>query len=59
MEHLDGIHYERFYRDLMDSATLIYEVIEGETDDGNLENYYQFEDAKDEASHDGATLSEH
>ena len=59
MEHLDGIHYERFYRDLMDSATLIYEVIEGETEDGDLETYYQFEDAKDEASHDGATLSEY
>ena len=32
MEHLDEIHYERFYRDLIDTAFLINEVVEGETE---------------------------
>lgn len=59
MEHLDGIHYERFYRDLIDSATLINEIIEGETEGGDFETYYNFDDAEDEASYDGATLSEY
>ena len=59
MEHLDGIHYERFYRDLINSATLINEIIEGETEGGDVETYYNFDDAEDEASYDGATLSEY
>ena len=59
MEHLDGIHYERFYRDLIDTAFLINEVVEGETESGNIETYYNFDDAEDEAYHDGATLSEY
>lgn len=59
MEHLDGIHYERFYRELKDNATLIHEIIEGETEAGDLETYYDFDDAEDEASYDGATLSEY
>ena len=59
MEHLDGIHYERFYRDLIDTAFLINEVVEGETESGDIETYYEFADAEDEAYHDGATLSEY
>ena len=59
MEHLEGIHYERFYRELINSATLINEIIEGETEGGDVETYYNFDDAEDEASYDGATLSEY
>jgi len=61
MEHLDGIHYERFYRDLIsdENASLIFECIEGETEDGDIEIYYDFEDAEDEAEHDEETLSEY
>lgn len=59
MEHLDGIHYERFYRELIDDAFLIQEVIEGETPSGDTETYYNFDDAEDEAYHDEATLSEY
>ncbi|MCH2042948.1 MAG: hypothetical protein MK212_02315 [Saprospiraceae bacterium] len=59
MEHLDGIHYERFYRGLINNATLIEERIEGETEDGDVEIYYGFDDAEDEAEHDEATLAEY
>ena len=43
----------------MDNAFLIHEVVEGETQSGELRNYFDFEDAADEASHDGANLSEY
>ena len=59
MEHLVNIHYERFYRDLIDNATLIHEVIEGETEDGDFENYYCFDDAENDAYHDEASLSKY
>jgi len=59
MEHLDNIHPERFYRELIDDAFLIQEVVEGETESGEWERYYNFEDAEDEASYDGAILSEY
>ena len=56
MEHLDGIHYERFYRNLITDkeASLIYEGIEGETEGGETETYYCFDDATNDAYHDGA-----
>jgi len=57
MEHLDGIHYERFYRDLIDTAFVINEAVEGETEAVDIETDYEFADAEDEAYHDGATLS--
>jgi hypothetical protein len=59
MEHLDKIHPERFYRELIDNAFLIQEVVEGEMESGEWQTYYNFEDAEDEASHDGASLSEY
>ncbi len=59
MEHLTGIHYERFYRDLIENAFLIHEKVEGETLSGEWNTYYNFEDAEDEASWDEATLSEY
>jgi uncharacterized tellurite resistance protein B-like protein len=59
MEHLDKIHPERFYRELIDNAFLIQEVVEGEMESGEWQSYYNFEDAEDEASHDGASLSEY
>jgi len=59
MEHLDNIHPERFYRELIDDAFLIQEVVEGETESGEWERYYNFEDAENEASYDGAILSEY
>jgi DNA segregation ATPase FtsK/SpoIIIE-like protein len=58
MKHLDNIHPDRFYTELVDNAFLIHEVIEGETQSGELQTYYDFEDAEDEASYDGAKLSE-
>ena len=33
--------------------------MEGETESGDIETYYEFADAEDEAYHDGATLSEY
>ena len=61
MEHLDGIHYERFYRNLITDkeASLIFESIEGETEGGETETYYCFDDATNDAYHDGATLAEY
>jgi hypothetical protein len=59
MKHLDNIHTDRFYRDLIDNAFLIHEVVEGETQSGEWLTYYNFEDAEDEASYDGAELSEY
>jgi hypothetical protein len=59
MEHLDNIHPERFYRELIEDAFLIQEVVEGETESGEWETYYNFEDAEDEASYDGASLAEY
>lgn len=59
MKHLDNIHTDRFYTDLVDNAFLIHEVVEGETQSGEVQTYYDFEDAEDEASYDGAELSEY
>jgi|MDTC01.2.fsa_nt_gb hypothetical protein len=59
MTHLDNIHPDRFYTDLVDNAFLIHEVVEGETQSGEVQTYYDFEDAEDEASYDGAELSEY
>lgn len=59
MEQLTDIHYERYYRELIDSATLIHEVIEGETSNGDIEKYYWFDDAESEAYYEDATLSEY
>ena len=61
MEHLDGIHYERFYRNLITDkeASLIFESIEGETEGGETETYYCFDDATNDAYHDGVTLAEY
>ena len=59
MTHLDNIHPDRSYTDLVDNAFLIHEVVEGETQSGEVQTYYDFEDAEDEASYDGAELSEY
>lgn len=59
MKHLDQIHPDRFYTELVDNAFLIHEVVEGKTESGELQTYYDFEDAEDEASYDGAILSEY
>ena len=59
MKELEGIHYDRFYQELIKEATLVEERIEGETEDGNLQTFYGFEDAEDEAQYEGATLSDY
>ena len=59
MQELEGIHHERFYRQLIEEATLVEERIEGETEDGELQTFYGFEDAEDEAQYEGATLLEY
>lgn len=56
MKELEGIHHERFYRQLIEEATLVEEHIEGETEGGELQTFYGFEDAEDEAQYEGATL---
>ena len=58
MKHLDNIHPDRFYTELVDNAFLI-QMIQGETQSGEVQTYYDFEDAEDEASYDGAELSEY
>lgn len=59
MKHLDNIHSDRFYTELVESAFLIHEVVEGKTESGEIQTYYDFEDAEDEASYDAAVLSEY
>jgi hypothetical protein len=58
MKHLDNIHPDRFYTNLVDNAFLIHEVVEGETQSGEFQTYYNFEDVEDEASYDEVNLSE-
>ena len=58
MEHLDDIHYRRFYLDLMDNATFLFERIEGESeDDAVYKTYYDFDDCERDAEEDDVTLS--
>ena len=56
MKELEGIHYDRFYQELIKEATLVEERIKGGTEDGNLQTFYGFEDAEDEAQYEGATI---
>jgi hypothetical protein len=60
MEHLEGIHTERFYRNLIsdNDADFIDKRIEGKTEDGSIV-YYDFDDAAIESKNDGTTLSEY
>ena len=48
MEHLEDIHFGRFYRDLMDNAAFLFERIKGESADGVYKTYYDFDDCEDE-----------
>jgi len=57
MEHLEDIHFGRFYRDLMDNAAFLFERIKGESADGVYKTYYDFDDCEWEAENDGVTLS--
>ena len=59
MEYLDDIHYGRFYRDLMEKETFLFERIKGDSEDGIHKTYYDFDDCERDAKNDDVTLSDH
>ena len=59
MIELSNIHPDRFYTDLVGTAVLIRETVDGTNEDGDLNTFYGFEDAVYEAEEESYTLEEY
>ena len=59
MKHLDKINPNKFYTQLVLYGEYILEKVSGTDSDGNIVEYENFEDAVNDAEHEGTTLEDH
>ena len=59
MKHLDKINPNKFYTKLVLEGTMIEEKVSGTDGDGNIVDYWGFEDAIYESEEEGTTLEDY
>jgi len=59
MKHLEKINTNKFYTKLVLEGTLIEEKVSGTDSDGNIVDYWGFEDAIYESDEEGTTLEDY
>ena len=59
MKNSEGLHTDRYYEMLADRGVLISEEVSGTDEDGELETYYGFDDAVEEAEYEDVQLDQY